>query len=283
MLLANPKTLAAMEAKQNEAEKNKGKGSAKKGAKTESNDPVASLPSVADLLQLSADSSVQSAGLGSIDFASSPVQQQQSKGTELLMAPQSKEVSPPPVPVPKPKGSVSPTRLTAAAESPAKLNDCSPHKKASKAGGREKSSSPSRTKGGRDNAAKASGNRNGDAKDALAQAAEYTWNMRQAELEADIEREKSACASLAALVSGLRRDAAEAKQRLVLVESGSELAALQFAVSNLEQLLRQSEEDRVGLLQVSVPALLFAQVGCSAVLRRTPLHVTHPRHAFSRH
>jgi hypothetical protein len=251
MLLANPKTLAAMEAKQVEAEKNKGKGSAKKGVKTESNDPLASLPSVADLLQLSSDSTVANAGLGSINFASSPVQQQQSRGTELLMARQSKEVSPPPAP--KPKGTVSPTRLPAATESPAKVTDSSPHKQASKAGGRDKSSSPARARGGLDKAGKTFGRSKGDAKDALAQAAEYTWSRREAELLAEIEREKSASASVAALVSGLRRDAAEAKQRLVQVESGSELSGLQFAVSNLEQLLRQSEQDRVGLLQVSLP------------------------------
>jgi len=110
MLLANPKTVAAMEARQIEAEKKAGKGSAKKGSKADAKDPYASLPSVADLLQLSSDSTIAAAGLGSIDFSMSPMQQQQSKGTELLLARRPQAETSPPPPPPKSKSSPSPKR-----------------------------------------------------------------------------------------------------------------------------------------------------------------------------
>ena len=77
MLLANPKTLAAMKAKEIEAGKGGGKAGAKKDLKSDSKDALSSLPNIADLLQLSADSAVAAPGMG-IDFATSPVQQQQS-------------------------------------------------------------------------------------------------------------------------------------------------------------------------------------------------------------
>ena len=54
-----------------------------------------------------------------------------------------------------------------------------------------------------------------------------------------------------ALVSDMQRKLSAAKQRLVLVKNGIELSGLQFAVSNLEKLPRQSEQNRVGLLQVT--------------------------------
>jgi hypothetical protein len=250
MLLANPKTLAAAQLKQTEADKNASKGSAKKGAKPEK-DPLASLPTIADLLQLSADSSVAASGLGSIDFVASPVQRQQSQGMEMLMARQPQEASPPPPQ--KPRSKLSPTRLVPTSESPIKRGgpSPSPQNHAPKVAGRDKSSSPSKSKGADSKGGKSPGKgKGGDAKDALAQAADYTRNKREAELLAEIAREKDAAASAAALVSDLRRELTEAKQRLVQVESGSELSGLQFAVSNLEQLLRQSEQDRVGLLQV---------------------------------
>jgi hypothetical protein len=262
MLLANPKTLAAMEAKQAEAGKNTSKGSAKKGAKSESKDPLTSLPNIADLLQLSADSAVAVSGLGAIDFASSPIQQQQSRGTELLITQQPKEASPPPAS--KPKSKLSPTRLAAAADSPVKRSDPSPHKHSSKAAGRDKSGSPAKGRAANDKAGKSPGKgRGGDPKDTLAQAADYAWSKREAELRTEIEREKEAAASAAALAVDLRRGLTEAKQRLVQVESGSELSTLQLTVSNLEQLLRQSEQDRVGLLQVS-----HAVLSCDAGLQR---------------
>lgn len=264
MLLANPKTLAAMQSKQKEAEKNASKGSAKKGAKPESTDPLASLPTVADLLQLSADSSVAASGLGSIDFSASPVQQQQSQGMEMLMARQPQEASPPPAP--KPRSKLSPTRLAAAVESPAKRGDPSPS--AQNQAGRNKSSSPPKGRGAENKAGKSpSKGKGGDPKNTLTQAADYAWSKREAELLAEIAREKDAAAAVAALVSGLRRDLAEAKQRLVRVESGSELSGLHFAVSNLEQLLRQSEQDRVCLLQVS--ASRARGVGARCVQRCT--------------
>jgi hypothetical protein len=266
MLLANPKTLAAMEAKQIEAGKNTSKGSAKKGSKSESKDTLASLPNIADLLQLSADSTVAASGLGTIDFSSSPVQQQQSRGTELLIAQQPKEASPPPPS--KPRSKLSPTRLIAAADSPVKRSDPSPHKQSSKAAGRDKSGSPAKGRAANDKAGKSPGKgRGGDSKDTLAQAADYAWSKREAELRAEIEKEKEAVAGSTTLVADLRRDLTEARQRLVQVESGSELSSLQLAVSNLEQLLRQSEQDRVALLQVSEQAAV-AVLLCDAGLQR---------------
>ncbi len=84
----------------------------------------------------------------------------------------------------------------------------------------------------------------------LADAADGAWSKREAELQGDIAREKEAAASLAGLVSGLRNQLAEAKQQLLLLESGSEVSALQFALNDVQQLLRQSEQDRIALLQV---------------------------------
>lgn len=248
MLLANPKTLAAVQSKQNEAEKNANKGSAKKGAKPESTDPLASLPTIADLLQLSTESSVNVSGPGSIEFTASTAQQQQSQGMQMLMARQPQEDSPPPPP--KLRSKLSPTRLAAAAESPVKRGDPSPS--AQNHAGRNKSSSPSKGRGAENKTGKSpSKGKGGDPKSTLTQAADYAWSKREAELLSEIAREKDAAAASAALISELRRDLTEAKQRVVQVESGSELSGLQFAVSNLEQLLRQSEQDRVGLLQVS--------------------------------
>ena len=254
MLLANPKTLAAMEAKQIEAGKSASKGGAKKGTKTESKDSLAPLPNFADLLQLSADSTVAASGLGTIDFASSPAHhQQQSKGTELLMHQQPKETSPPPPS--KSKGKLSPTRLAAAAESPVNRSDASPHKRSAKTAARDQSSSPGKGKASdrlKDKAGKSPGKgKGGDSQAALVQAADYARSTREAQLQQEIEREKDSAAGAAALVSQLRRELTEAKQRLLQVESGSEILTLQLAVSNLEQLLRQSEHERVGLLQVA--------------------------------
>lgn len=247
MLLANPKTLAAMKAKEIEAGKGGGKAGAKKDLKSDSKDALSSLPNIADLLQLSADSAVAAPGMG-IDFATSPVQQQQSRGTELLIAQQQKETAP--LPPSKSKGKLSPTRLAAAAESPVKRSDPSPQKASPNVAVRDNSRSPAKGKG--KTAGKSPGNGMGaDSKDKLSQSAEYEWGKREARLQAEVDREKAAAASATALVSEMQRELSAAKQRLVLVENGSELSGLQFAVSNLEQLLRQSEQDRVGLLQVT--------------------------------
>jgi hypothetical protein len=247
MLLANPKTLAAMKAKETEAGKGGGKAGAKKDLKSDSKDALSSLPNIADLLQLSADSAVAAPGMG-IDFATSPVQQQQSRGTELLIAQQQKETAP--LPPSKSKGKLSPTRLAAAAESPVKRSDPSPQKASTNVAVRDNSRSPAKGKG--KTAGKSPGKGMGaDSKDKLSQSAEYEWGKREARLQAEVDREKAAAASATALVSEMQHELSAAKQRLVLVENGSELSGLQFAVSNLEQLLRQSEQDRVGLLQVT--------------------------------
>ncbi len=249
MLLANPKTLAAMKAKEIEAGKGGGKAGAKKDLKSDSKDALASLPNIAELLQLSADSTVAAPGVG-IDFAFSPVQQQQSRGTELLIAQQQKETAP--LPPSKSKGKLSPTRLAAAAESPVKRSDPSPQKASPNVAVAVRDNSRSPAKGKGKTAGKSPGKGMGaDSKDKLSQSADYEWGKREARLQAEVDSEKAAAASASALVCDMQRELSAAKQRLALVENGSELSGLQFAVSNLEQLLRQSEQDRVGLLQVT--------------------------------
>lgn len=64
-----------MKAMEIEAGKCGGKADAKKDLKSDSTDALASLFNIADLLQLSADSTAVAPGVG-IDFATSPVQQQ---------------------------------------------------------------------------------------------------------------------------------------------------------------------------------------------------------------
>lgn len=268
MLLANPKTLAAAKAKEIEAGKGGGKAGAKKDPKSGSKDALASLPNIAELLQLSADSTVAAPGVG-VDFAFSPVQQQQSRGTELLIPQQQQETSP--LPPSKSKGKLSPTRLAAAAESPAKRSDPSPQKASPNVAVRDNSRSPA--KGKSKTGGKSPGKGMGaDSKVKLSQSADYEWGKREARLQAEVDREKAAAASASALVSDMQRELSAAKQRLALVENGSELSGLQFAVSNLEQLLRQSEQDRVGLLQVtargggSLAAPLLAQSSSNTTL-----------------
>jgi hypothetical protein len=176
------------------------------------------------------------------------VQQQQSRGTELLIAQQQKETAP--LPPSKSKGKPTPTTLAATAESPVKRSDPSPQKASPNVAVRDSSRSPARGKG--KTVGKSLGKGMGaDSKDKLSQSAEYEWGKREARLQAEAGRERAAAASATALVSNIQRELSAAKQWFALVENGRELSGLQFALSNLEQLLLQSEQDRVGLLQVT--------------------------------
>jgi hypothetical protein len=244
MFLANPKTLAAMEARQIEAQKNASKGSGKKVAKSDVKEHLDPLPNISDLLQLSDGAA---SAPDPINFSASPVQ---NKGAELLLARQLKEGSP--SPLAKPKKNLSPPRQVAVAANPSSHCELSPDKHAPKAAGRDNSSSPIKSRSLDDKSKKSPVKAKGAASQSCKQIsqAEYDWSKRESELLAELVQEKNAATSLSGLVSELQRDLAAAKQRLIQVESGSELSHLQFSISNLEQLLRQSEQERVGLLQV---------------------------------